>query len=321
MKFAGVVLLAIAVATCVLVPAGMATTGTMSLTTSTTLTADHKGSIVINANNVTLDCAQHLVSGPGTADQDWGIIVSGRTGVTIKNCHVAGFFHGIALLGASNTEVRGNVVTGQGANGVFSTDGVNNSFRSNEVSANGAHGIIIGSSTGGSVLSNALSGNGRGGLTILGLSSGLTVASNSASGNGWSGIIVIASSDNQVRDNRTDNNEQSGISLQGGVDGLDANNNLLTGNTATGNAWFGIDVAYFSAVVSGDPTSAAFSNTLKGNVATRNALGGFGVFGASSLNVLQDNRGRNNTNYDALDASTGAGNTWTKNNFATTSGI
>lgn len=320
MKFAGVVLLG-AVAACVLVPVGMATGGTLSITTSTTLTEDHQGSIVVNGDNVTLDCAGHLVRGPGTVGQDAGITVSGRTGVTIKNCHVSGFLHGIGLLGASNTEVRGNVVTGQSGNGVFSTDGVNNSFRSNEVSANGAHGIIIGSSTGGSVLSNLLSGNGRGGLTILGLSSGHTVASNSASRNGWSGIIVIASSNNQVRDNRSDDNGQSGISLQGGVDGQDTNNNLLTGNVANGNAWFGIDLGYFSAVVSGDPTSAAFSNTLKGNVATKNALGGFAVFGDSSLNLLQDNRGRNNTNYDGLDASTGAGNTWANNSFATTSGI
>ena len=132
---------------------------------------------------------------------------------------------------------------------------------------------------------------------------------------------MIGSSSNSLRDNRTDNNSQSGISVQGATDGTDSNNNVLTGNTAPQNGWFGIDIGYFSAIIDGDLSSAASSNTLKGSTANQNAISGFGVFGDSSLNLFQGNRARTNATYDALDDSTSSSNTWTNNNFGTTSGI
>jgi len=41
-----------------------ASSGTMVITTDTTLTEDHQGNILVSANKVTLDCAGHVVSGP-----------------------------------------------------------------------------------------------------------------------------------------------------------------------------------------------------------------------------------------------------------------
>ena len=42
-----------------------ATTETLTITSTTTLTEDHYGSVVIAADNITLDCAGHSVIGPG----------------------------------------------------------------------------------------------------------------------------------------------------------------------------------------------------------------------------------------------------------------
>ena len=53
-----------------------ATSGEMHVTQNTVLTEDHSGEIVIDADNVTLDCAGHLVTGTGI----WFVIlVDGHT--------------------------------------------------------------------------------------------------------------------------------------------------------------------------------------------------------------------------------------------------
>src|SRR6202521_291340 len=84
-------------------PGVHASSGTLAVTTTTTLTADQQGSISIAADAVTLDCAGHRVAGPGFA----GIYISGQTGVTVKNCHVSGFQFGLFLDSASlNTLTR-----------------------------------------------------------------------------------------------------------------------------------------------------------------------------------------------------------------------
>lgn len=47
------------------VPVAANTSGTMYISADTTLTEDHDGRIEIVADNVTLDCAGHLLTGPG----------------------------------------------------------------------------------------------------------------------------------------------------------------------------------------------------------------------------------------------------------------
>src|SRR6266545_3673360 len=85
----------------------LATTGTLLITSDTTLTENHDGSIVIGADNVTLDCAGHEVRGPGFA----GVLLVGRSGVMVKNCRATGFLHGVVLIGGS----VGNTLTGNTA--------------------------------------------------------------------------------------------------------------------------------------------------------------------------------------------------------------
>ncbi len=81
------------VALCTLPSPAWATSGTLTITTNTTLTETHDGNIIIAADNVTLDCAEHLVTGSGI-----GILLQDRQGVTVKNCRVAHFTNGIVLV-------------------------------------------------------------------------------------------------------------------------------------------------------------------------------------------------------------------------------
>ena len=84
----GVGVLLVAVAVLILVtPVHANTSGTLVIASNTTLTEDHDGNIVIEADNVTLDCVGHTITGPG----DNGIFFQFRTGVTVKNCRVTGF--------------------------------------------------------------------------------------------------------------------------------------------------------------------------------------------------------------------------------------
>ena len=74
-------------------PAASASSGTLVITSNTTLTEDHYGSIVIAADNVTLDGAGRPVS-TDPAFSLHGVLVSGHSGVTIKNVRASGFNQG-----------------------------------------------------------------------------------------------------------------------------------------------------------------------------------------------------------------------------------
>ena len=63
----------------------------ITITTDTTLTADHFGNFTIGADGITLDCAGFSVIGSGAGT---GIRVSGRRKVTVKNCVVTDFSRG-----------------------------------------------------------------------------------------------------------------------------------------------------------------------------------------------------------------------------------
>jgi parallel beta-helix repeat protein len=109
------------------------------ITTNTTLTADHQGPVVIGADGITLDCAGHTISGPGNV----GIDLSGRTGVTVKNCTVTGFGIGFQLGNSFQNTLVANASTGNGASG-FAVEASNgNSFNSNKAEANGDVGFDL----------------------------------------------------------------------------------------------------------------------------------------------------------------------------------
>jgi len=83
----------------------------------TTLTADHLGVLAIKADTVTLDCAGHEVIGVGNANI--GILLEGRTGVTVKNCRVRNFRIGFHLSLSSGNILEGNAAIDNNEIGFF----------------------------------------------------------------------------------------------------------------------------------------------------------------------------------------------------------
>ena len=305
----------------------MASSGTLQVTSNTILTEDHYGNVVIQGNNITLDCANHTVSGPGVAGFNGGIEVDFGTGIIVKRCKVTGFnVNGIYAVGTSNSRYENNTIIGNGANGMHLDGGFGNQVTGNAVRSNGGNGIAITTSAQtvieqntvqdhetrdgiavinsdhNMVVANTSSGNGNGFSVDGGVSNDLV--SNTANANHGTGFLFIRSANSNSAWLNTSNGNQFGFIVT-----LSSNQNLLGSNTANQNQFEGFNI--FS----------SNNNSLTGNIANGNGTFGFLVFGGSSYTVLNLNAGHNNSQFDGYQEGTGTGNIWNHNTFGTTLGF
>lgn len=73
------------------------TEGKRFVIADTVLTRDHNGEVVISADNITLDCDGHAITGLGRHSGQYGILLLRRMGVTVKNCVLAKFNSGFLI--------------------------------------------------------------------------------------------------------------------------------------------------------------------------------------------------------------------------------
>jgi parallel beta-helix repeat protein len=261
--WAGVAALALLMAAATRAPAANATTGALTITSSTTLTEDHYGHIFIGADNVTFDCAGHSVISAGE-DQGAGVGIAAfsRSGVVVRNCRVSGFVHGISLSSVTNFSVSNNTSTGNSGIGVL-VMGAHGTVAENVAEENGGYGF---------------------GVNGGGQSYDIQFTSNTATDNGDGGFVaylpyplVHYETDISFTANiSTGNGDDGGFAVSEGNDGV-----TLTGNTAEGNSGLGFSIY------------RADSATLDHNVATRNRIGGFGV-NFSAGDMFTNNSANNN---------------------------
>ncbi len=135
-------ILALVIAAVAVLPVPVsATADPLTITATTTLTADHSGSIIIGANGITLDCAGHSVTGSGSGN---GIFLSGRTGVTVKNCEVTNFSIGFRLAGfSSGNTLTGNTANDNGDKGFRLVQSDDNTLTRNTANDNGDKGFSL----------------------------------------------------------------------------------------------------------------------------------------------------------------------------------
>lgn len=267
----------------------------------TTLQADYGGQIVIVGQGATLNCAGHTISGDGTGV---GINVA-ADGVTVTQCQVHGFDTAI-LTGQHSTQVLGNVVSHDGE-GIRVAGATGATVSGNSADNNDRWGIILSQgATGNTINGNAANNNGSLGIALNSVSSNV-FSDNAANRNGANGFDLLAASGNQLENNTAASNGNAGFGLQ------ISDQNTLTGNVANNNGvpgnGFGLEF------------NDSSSNTVTGNAAFHNGGVGIFVFLGSQLNLFTQNRGCQNFFVDALDISTGAGNTWFDNVFCTTEGV
>jgi parallel beta-helix repeat protein len=274
-----------------------ATSGLMSVTTDTTLTEDHGGSINIDADNVTLDCAGYTVTGSGS---DVGILVQDRSNVTVKNCNVTGFGAGIHVGNSSTVNVTSNTADSNGEGFRITGASTNVTVDGNSATDNTNWGFILPSVSGVKMTNNVATNN-----TLIGFA--LNVASNNELvGNHSSGSQVQydlgppPGSHGNVFTNNTAMGGFQGFTISG------SNANTFTGNTASGaTSGSGIGV-----------TANSEDNTFTNNTTTGNIVG-IDV-SDSTGNIFIGNAAHRNEQFGFLDSTVnsgtaGTGNSYTKN--------
>ncbi|UCD40167.1 MAG: right-handed parallel beta-helix repeat-containing protein [Candidatus Bathyarchaeota archaeon] len=129
---------------------------TLTITTDTTLTEDYFGTIVIGADNVTVDGGGHMIIGPApdvlicdpedsqtiypSSYNSWGciigILIEGRIGVTVKNCSVTGFGIGFYLSDTNGSTLQENTANNNVFTGFVLSSSSNNILRNNTANGN-----------------------------------------------------------------------------------------------------------------------------------------------------------------------------------------
>ena len=230
--FLGLMLLVLALA-----PPAQATSGTLNITSDTTLTEDHYGSIVVDADGVTLDCAGFSVI--GTNDSN-GIVIDGHSGIAVRNCVVQQFVYGIVVMNSSEGLLENNEARWNGLSGIDVTGSVGVVVRQNTMHENGFDA-------------------GYSGIDVEYGSSNIEVSGNTSWGNAGNGFYTFESSDLVFTNNVAYSNSQ-GFGLDAGTTDSLFSDNVVRENSGNG----------FGSVSSS-------GNRFIGNTAAGNALGGFSL--------------------------------------------
>ena len=304
-----------------------------SIFSDTVLDSDLKhcpyNGIFIKADNITLDCNGHTISGSRLYNRG-GILIDAN-GVTVKNCTVRDFDFGIMSSGDTNNHyiisntaqynlsfgfnfnagdgitLKGNTSQWNDNHG-FRLWGLTNSVIDDNTSMrNGigiaeVHGFRISFSVGNTFNRNTSHQNGGHGFRISDDSNDNTFYQNTSQQNGGHGFRISGSHRNAFNENSSKTNGLQGIDLREG-----STENTFAMNTIANNAQHGLIIR-----------GGSDGNILTGNVSVNHKDGnGFHVL-SSSGNSLTQNVAINNGNFDLADNSCPTpANVWEDNNFQT----
>ena len=221
----------------------------------------------IITNNLTIDASNAgvILDGSGTPAGADGLVINGASNVTVKGLQILSFpGDGIILMnGAMSNTVEGNVISGNGENGMAVT---NSGTMSNTISGN-----IIGTDASGTMTMT----NQHSGISMWNSPSYNIIEDNLISGNGNNGIEISGSgtAHNIVRGNKIGTDVGGSFAIPNGDDGVlvedDATYNTIGGDTPgernliSGNNADGIDIN----------GSGTMSNTVSGNYIGTNITG------------------------------------------------
>ena len=241
---------------------------TLLVSSDTTLRDDHRGSVEVEADDVTLDCAGHTISGPGTRAEDEygfiGILLDGRTGVAVKDCRVSGFDYGILLTarlgsGSDRNRLIDNAVSGNRLDGVRVNESEHNVLTGNIASSNGQHGFaFLGNSN--IVTRNQAFNNELDGFVVGAGRRDIVFYANISKGNQSYGFAIVGTGHTVVR-NTAANNVDHGFWIAGDSVSVRRNRAVLNGLDG-----FALD-------------RGSKHHAFYGNRSIRNGAHGFGILG------------------------------------------
>ena len=280
-----------------------------TITTNTTLATDLTGcagnGIVIDANDVTLDCAGHLISGTATLNSYGVLVQSNKNNTVIKNCEITNFDAGISTDTTSgdnfyNNTLYGMITEGMSISGSSGSNFYNNTFHSSprglKIAGSSPRDIAVYNNTfiNGTGADNGLHIEGGVNLTIynnsfldvsamfvgivLANTQNSIVNSNYLNGASFLASIVILGNNNSVTNNEI-YNASIAIAFVNS-----AQNNNVTDNYISGSSIAGIQLSDLPAFAL--PANNNFNNILRNNL-TNNYYGIY-VFNSTN-NTYQDN--------------------------------
>jgi parallel beta-helix repeat protein len=261
--------------------------------------------LVIGANNVTLDLNGFTLRGTPAVGEGPGVLVSGRTGVTVTNGTITQFDAGVAIEGGSgNTVTRtyllGNRGGGDFGEGVLVFNSTGNTITFNRIENNGPFGgisLLVADRNlveNNELINNNMAANNTSGIRLENIgqqsSDGNTIRRNVVQGSGLDGIQLFAGSDNNtISTNYVIGSNRDGITAFAGSSG-----NLIEGNQVHNNGFGPI------------PGSGIFIRSQAGN------------FPAPANNVIRGNTSAGNAVLDLRDGTPNCGtNVWTANTART----
>lgn len=275
----------------------------MVVSSNTTLTSDvgpcDGTGIIVGANNIVLDLGGHRVfARDEVGGEGEGILLQGRSGVTVRNGTVQYFDAGVVILGGSgNTIFNVRALDNVGNAGTDYGDGIavfsssrnrianvtalrNGPYGGIDLIANSDDNVIEGSTSSNNTIINSQVHHGGVGtmeddgirLEAFGLSNAPdrnVVRGNTVTGNGLDGIAVFPGAlDNQILGNTVHGNGLLGTARNG--DGIHifafARRTIVQGNNVQGNARHGIRIDATPSI------TVQPQNRILGNVSINNAV-------------------------------------------------
>lgn len=245
--------------------------------------ASSRNGIVVERSNIVIDGIGYTIQGQRTGPSDsYGVDLTGRSNVTIKNARITGFTMGIYLEYASNNTISGNQITDTWQ-GIYLHASNNNRISHNNITANSGTGIYLDvASTANNIHENNITANGGPGMYLFSASNNSISENYIANNNG--GISLPFSSGNVISGNMITANSADGIVL------TTASNNCIIKNSVTQNNEYGIRL------------SSSSGNVFYHNNFVENTRQ---VFSAVSVNVWDDgypSGGNFWSNYVGIDA-------------------
>jgi parallel beta-helix repeat protein len=173
---------------------------TSDLTNSTGGNLCPGNGITIDANNITLDCQGHKLTGDNTGS---GIFSNGILRNTIKNCIVTNFHGGIRLYYSSNSTLTNNTANSNVDEGIGLYYSSNSTLTNNTANSN-YYGIALSNCSNSTLTNNTLNSNGYHGIDLSFYSDNDTINENVVCNNSVLDFSIQLSAGNSGDNNKCD---------------------------------------------------------------------------------------------------------------------
>lgn len=245
--------------------------------------------LIIGANDITLDCDNHYITG---SNIDTGILLENRSEVTIKHCAIRDFRYGIKLYSSPENRIYDNDVrNGEFGIRLYSSSN-NNAVSYNTVSMNSDYGIYVSSSN--NVIKNNSVSDGNNGI-FLSTASNNDISYNDLFSNDL-GVYLSSSSNNNLVFMNNISNNIGGIQFRYSTN--DIINNTISGNNYAIHFTYANNSNIYGNTISNNYDGISVQSSTNNNIWNNNFIGN--VF--SAYEFADSNN--NNWNIDEI------GNYW-----------